>query len=578
MSPRHSYIAGHDRTRPQTCSIGRLIRCCLPVLLWGVLPPTGVSAAEPFRIVSASPESGSAGVPLHAFITIEFSEPLGYDTGDWNTAVVEPRRSARISSYQLCVNRDPCGGAGDARFVRYIVEHQPDTDFTWIFFTARSKTGEVLSEPFVLRYTTAADIGARSVSGSIVRETLPSTLPAATRSALWAFVSGAAGDPVRAPAFSPNVVSMQYSVERSRESEFAARAGVALEVPHERILLLERFSVDESEWVVRSATAVRSETAHYTVKHVRPGEYWPLLVRFTNAACTEIDGIGFHDRDGDGVADPIVVGDQDETAIHLHLFSFPLRPAMAGLAAARDRVGISGNDYELISVEAGHGLRTSGTAYAWSYGFRSFADESYATVAVHPLGEETRHDVLLETHRAMMAIDEFAIDSEQALQSVMFESGHTFVSGFAPAYVRTAMIGGDLSSRVDDERRLVWRVTIQTVTSARIRTMSRLVDMRTGTVLHSEREENGLRANSIEAHPNPFTSDSRIVLHIDRPGHARVSVFDLLGRRVDGLLEAHLHEGSHELTWAPSGAPSGVYVLRLEVNGSVETYRLIRAR
>ncbi len=63
--------------------------------------------------------------------------------------------------------------------------------------------------------------------------------------------------------------------------------------------------------------------------------------------------------------------------------------------------------------------------------------------------------------------------------------------------------------------------------------------------------------------PNPFNGMTRLTLHLSRQSRVRVEVFDLLGRRVDGIADGVLAPGRHELHWTPEPElASGLYLLR----------------
>lgn len=70
-------------------------------------------------------------------------------------------------------------------------------------------------------------------------------------------------------------------------------------------------------------------------------------------------------------------------------------------------------------------------------------------------------------------------------------------------------------------------------------------------------------------HPNPFTSDTRIRFYLPAPEAVSLSVYDVSGRRVRGLIDNTIGSGWHEIIWAgdtDSGrrAASGVYFCQLE--------------
>ena len=79
--------------------------------------------------------------------------------------------------------------------------------------------------------------------------------------------------------------------------------------------------------------------------------------------------------------------------------------------------------------------------------------------------------------------------------------------------------------------------------------------------------------------PNPTRGGASFRFAIARPGRARVSVFDLEGRRVAVPVDLEMGAGSHSGSWdgRTSGgapAPAGVYVLRLEAPGTTDTRRV----
>jgi hypothetical protein len=74
--------------------------------------------------------------------------------------------------------------------------------------------------------------------------------------------------------------------------------------------------------------------------------------------------------------------------------------------------------------------------------------------------------------------------------------------------------------------------------------------------------------------PNPFNPAANLSFALPADGHVRVAVYDLLGHRVDVLLDEMRPAGEHRLTWQPRNLPSGVYVLRLDALGRTVTRKL----
>lgn len=83
--------------------------------------------------------------------------------------------------------------------------------------------------------------------------------------------------------------------------------------------------------------------------------------------------------------------------------------------------------------------------------------------------------------------------------------------------------------------------------------------------------------------PNPFSAGSEVEFALPHSARASLSVFDAAGRRVRLVAEAQFPAGSHTLAWdgldaAGQRVASGVYLVRLESNGSSVTRKVLLAR
>jgi len=66
-------------------------------------------------------------------------------------------------------------------------------------------------------------------------------------------------------------------------------------------------------------------------------------------------------------------------------------------------------------------------------------------------------------------------------------------------------------------------------------------------------------------YPNPFNSSTRIVFVLPYGAHIELSVFDLLGRKVETIVKSYLQSGEHSVFWSAANLPSGIYFYRLSV-------------
>ncbi|MEL6611757.1 MAG: T9SS type A sorting domain-containing protein, partial [Bacteroidota bacterium] len=79
-------------------------------------------------------------------------------------------------------------------------------------------------------------------------------------------------------------------------------------------------------------------------------------------------------------------------------------------------------------------------------------------------------------------------------------------------------------------------------------------------------------------YPNPFESQTTLRYGLPEAGTARVVLYDLAGRRLRVLAEGDHAAGWHEVTLDASDLSSGVYVVRLDVDGVRVSHRLTLVR
>jgi hypothetical protein len=76
-------------------------------------------------------------------------------------------------------------------------------------------------------------------------------------------------------------------------------------------------------------------------------------------------------------------------------------------------------------------------------------------------------------------------------------------------------------------------------------------------------------------YPNPFNPSTRIEFSLPNRGWARVAVYDLIGRHVATLAEGTMNPGVYAADFSGEGLTSGVYIVRLETAGTMQSRRMI---
>jgi len=90
-------------------------------------------------------------------------------------------------------------------------------------------------------------------------------------------------------------------------------------------------------------------------------------------------------------------------------------------------------------------------------------------------------------------------------------------------------------------------------------------------------------AMSVSVYPNPMLGSSRIALSTNKAERIRVDIYDLKGRLVNRLYDAHLSSGSHELVWngnskQGNALSSGIYFIKCSSGNSSITHKVIVLR
>ncbi len=76
-------------------------------------------------------------------------------------------------------------------------------------------------------------------------------------------------------------------------------------------------------------------------------------------------------------------------------------------------------------------------------------------------------------------------------------------------------------------------------------------------------------------YPNPFNQSTVIGYQISKPGHVRIAVYDLLGRKVAVLVDEPKTVGRYSVHYDGAALASGVYLCRLEAAGAGLSRRMI---
>jgi chitinase len=82
----------------------------------------------------------------------------------------------------------------------------------------------------------------------------------------------------------------------------------------------------------------------------------------------------------------------------------------------------------------------------------------------------------------------------------------------------------------------------------------------------------------MQNYPNPFNPETIIRFELSEPGLVRLSVYDMLGRKVNTLVDDFRSAGLHTIRFDASSLNSGTYIYDLELVGKRKTRKMILLR
>ncbi len=76
-------------------------------------------------------------------------------------------------------------------------------------------------------------------------------------------------------------------------------------------------------------------------------------------------------------------------------------------------------------------------------------------------------------------------------------------------------------------------------------------------------------------YPNPFNAKTTISFTLDKPQHASLKIYDLLGREIETLIDDNLDAGEHSVIFDAKGLASGTYLYNLTTDSFTEHKRML---
>jgi hypothetical protein len=75
--------------------------------------------------------------------------------------------------------------------------------------------------------------------------------------------------------------------------------------------------------------------------------------------------------------------------------------------------------------------------------------------------------------------------------------------------------------------------------------------------------------------PNPFNPVTKIYYELPKTSSVELNVYDVLGNRIETLVNRENTAGSHEIEFTATGLTSGIYFYRLKAGNFVDIKKMI---
>ncbi len=79
-------------------------------------------------------------------------------------------------------------------------------------------------------------------------------------------------------------------------------------------------------------------------------------------------------------------------------------------------------------------------------------------------------------------------------------------------------------------------------------------------------------------YPNPFNSSTTVRFQLAKPGYVTLNIYNLLGQKIELLLEGYKFTGEYKIQWNAEYIPSGIYLIELRFNGTTQRKKLVIVR
>ena len=79
-------------------------------------------------------------------------------------------------------------------------------------------------------------------------------------------------------------------------------------------------------------------------------------------------------------------------------------------------------------------------------------------------------------------------------------------------------------------------------------------------------------------YPNPFNPTTMISFSLPKESKVNLDVYDILGNKVENLINGKMSSGDHQVSWSAANFSSGIYFYTLRTGDNTMTKKMILAK
>ena len=77
-------------------------------------------------------------------------------------------------------------------------------------------------------------------------------------------------------------------------------------------------------------------------------------------------------------------------------------------------------------------------------------------------------------------------------------------------------------------------------------------------------------------HPNPFPGNTTIRYHLRMAGTVELLVYDMLGRKIEAIVDGFQLPGEYDVTWNAEGTKPGIYFCEMKMDGHTQIIKMVK--